>query len=562
MGVDRTRRVNQARRDLTRGASVMVASVTLAKLLGIVWVVPLTVLIGNVGLGIYQNAYALYTILLTVATSGFPTAMGKLVSERLALGRTAEVEQLFRVAMRVVTVLAIVCSALVWFGAPVYSRLVALRDEGQAVQALVWAVRALAPAVVVVPLMSGLRGYLQGFQWLEPSGYSQAVEQLFRIAAMLVGAWVAMRATGDPARGAAAATFGAFVGALAGLVLLAAATIRLRRTWRRQVRYRQPGRRWANSPAQPTNHEAFLLLWRYALPVCLGALVVPISNLVDSLTVQNFLMFAGESFRTATEQYGILTRQAYTLIQLPLSFAMAIGASVLPAISGAAAVRDQRAVERTVTGTLRSMFFITFPMSAAFLILAKPIDVLLFGSTQGAAIISSVSFMGIFSGLELVSTYMLQGFGRMYRPVRNMLLGVALKLVLNVALILPLHILGAALATTAGYLLSSTLNLLAVRKYGRVPFSAIRLSARSLVAAVILCPVLGAADLAVSRATGSLAASHPRLWAALDTLIPLAAGAVVYLAASIRLQAVTADELQRLPGVGRQLARLARRIRP
>ncbi|MCL6549227.1 MAG: polysaccharide biosynthesis C-terminal domain-containing protein, partial [Alicyclobacillus sp.] len=318
----------------------------------------------------------------------------------------------------------------------------------------------------------------------------------------------------------------------------------------------------AAAASLPSDREALTLLWRFALPVCLGALVVPISNIVDSLTVQNFLMLTGSSFQAATEQYGILTRQAYTLIQLPLSFAMAIGASVLPAIARAAAVRDQRSLERTVTGTIRSMFFITFPASASFLILARPVDVLLFGSTQGAAIISSVSFMGIFSGLELVSTYMLQGFGKMYRPVRNMLLGVFVKLLFNLALIIPFHILGAAVATTIGYLLSSSLNLLAVRKYGRIRFSAVRLAARSLGAAVALCPVLALTDWAVAHWAAPLADIHPRLLAALETLIPLSVGAIVYLAAAFRLRAVTADEVRSLPGIGPRLARFALRLQP
>ncbi len=186
---------------LTRGASVMVASVTAAKLLGLIYLFPLTRLIHDEGIGIYSNAYALYVILLTLATAGFPTAMGKLVSERLALRRYGEVEGLYRITVRTVVRLGVILAILMWFGAPLYARMVALRESAQAVSALTLSIRALAPALLVVPLMSALRGYLQGFQRLEPSAYSQALEQLVRVVAIVIGAWWVMRGGGTPALG-------------------------------------------------------------------------------------------------------------------------------------------------------------------------------------------------------------------------------------------------------------------------------------------------------------------------------------------------------------------------
>ncbi|MCL6600830.1 MAG: polysaccharide biosynthesis protein [Alicyclobacillus macrosporangiidus] len=537
---------------LTRGASVMVASVTAAKLLGLIYLFPLTRLIHDEGIGIYSNAYALYVILLTLATAGFPTAMGKLVSERLALRRYGEVEGLYRITVRTVVRLGVILAILMWFGAPLYARMVALRESAQAVSALTLSIRALAPALLVVPLMSALRGYLQGFQRLEPSAYSQALEQLVRVVAIVIGAWWVMRGGGTPALGAAAATFGAFVGALAGLVLLLVAVHAVRREFR--SRWRRPSSRTSTSALRRE-------LWQVALPISLGTLVVPISGLVDSLTVQNTLLFAGYSFQHATEAYGVLSRQAMQLIQLPLAFAMAVGASVLPAIAQARTLRDQAAIENRVNGTVRSMLFMTFPVAAALLILGRPIDQMLYGSTEGALIISSVSFMSVFSSLELISTYMLQGLNEMYRPVRNMFLGVLVKLVLNIALIFPFHILGAAMATTIGYLFSSALNVLAVKKYGHVHFSVIRLALPSAAAAALTCPALAAGSWLGWHAM-ALVTRVPDLLATAQVVFAIAIGGAVYVTAAIALGAVQADELQRLPAVGRQLARVARRLRP
>ncbi len=536
-------------KSIARGASVMVVCVTIAKILGLIYIVPLARLIHDEGLGIYSYAYALYIFALTVATSGFPTAMGKLIAEKLALHQYADVEQLYKVTVRVVTLLGVVLFAITWFGAPLYSSLVALKESDTASAALTLSIRALAPALLVVPLESALRGYLQGFQRLEPSAYSQAVEQVVRVGTIVLGAYLVMRSGGTVAEGAAAATFGAFLGAVAGMALLAGAVVPLRRKFLSRV---------STKPKQ-SKREALKTLFHYALPVSLGTLVSPISFMVDSLTITNLLMFAGYSFSDATAAYGIFSRQAMQLIQLPLAFAMAIGVAILPAIAEAAALRHQGAVAERINATIRSTMFMTLPVGAALLVLGKPIDQMLFNTTEGAVIISSVAFMGIFSGLELISTYMLQGLGKMYRPVRNMFIGIVVKLILNVILIFPFHIIGAAVATTLGYLVSASLNVAAVRKYSKVQFSVWRLCAPLVFATAFCCGGLWLGNVAGMGLAKTLQLSA--FWqATIQVFVAILIGGALYVFASIQFRAVTPDELRRIPVVGRRLSPLAARM--
>ncbi|RIV24365.1 polysaccharide biosynthesis protein [Alicyclobacillaceae bacterium I2511] len=530
----------------------MVAMVTLAKLLGLAYIFPLTRLIHDEGMGIYANAYSLYVILLQISTSGFPTAMGKLISERLAIRRYADVEQMYRLTLRLVTVLGIVLFVVMWVGAPWYSRLVALRESRDAVAAITLSIRALSFSLLIVPALSGLRGYLQGFQAMEASAYSQAVEQLVRVIAIVLGAYLVMRHGGSMADGAAAATFGAFVGGVAGLILLAVAVLPLRRDFKLHVSKGQPSL---------SSGQVLRVMFAVALPVSLGALVVPIANLIDSLTVTNLLTWVGFSFGEATADYGVLSRQAMQLIQLPLAFAMAIGASLLPAISQAKAIRNERAIQSHITGTLRSMLLMTVPVAATLLVLGRPLDQVLFGSQEGAVIISSVSFMSIFSSLELLTTYMLQGLGQLYRPVRNMFIGVLIHLIFNLALIPFLHIIGAAIATTLGYIISSTLNVLAVRKYGKVHFSVWKISLPFLVASVPLLLVQWAGSFVGYHLLHPLFPS-PDAVGAVQILLAVALGGLVYLTAALRLRAVAAEELIQIPWLGNRLARFANRVSP
>lgn len=531
----------------------MVISVTLTKILGLIYIIPLSRLIGSTGMGIYSNAYNLYITLSILSTAGFPTAMGKLISERLALKKYGDVEQIYRVTMAVLALLSIPLTAIMWFGAPVYSYLIALNDPGQSSRLLTMSVRAVAPSLLVVPIISGLRGYLIGFQRLEANGYSQALEQIVRVIAIVAGAALMMHWThGNTAAGAAAATFAAFLGAVAALLLLLFSLSSVRKDAKASQIHKQNVMPWK---------VALKTLYDIALPISIGSLVLPIAGLIDSLTVQNLLTLKHMPLKEAIGQYGVLSRQAMQLAQLPMAFAMAIGASILPAISHANALRDWDSIERNVTGTLRSMFFMTFPVVATLWLLPVPIDKVLFGSTDEADIIASVALMGVFSSLELVTTYMLQGIGNMYRPVRNMFIGVLIKLVFNLTLIYPFGILGAAIATILGYLASSTLNLLAVKKYGNLKFSVWRIATPSIFAGGILCIAIALVNWAAYHSGVHLI--HSEFWLRLWQLAAsLGIGAIVYVLASIRLRAVAPEELRRLPAIGRRLAGLAERIQP
>lgn len=536
---------------LTRGASVMVVSVLLTKVLGLAYVIPLTQLIHDKGLGWYSSAYALYTLLLTLSTSGFPTAMAKVVSERLALHRHGDIEQLFHVTLRLVIVFGVAMFVLMWFGAPLYSHLVSLNQPASTTAAVTLSVRALAPSLLVIPAASALRGYLQGYQRMEPSGYSQAIEQVFRVAFIVAGAYLVVRvlSPGNIAGASAAATFASFVGGLAALVLLIFAVRNLRRDLSDGVHI------------YSTTESAGAIintLWRYALPVSLGTLVVPISQQVDALTVPN-LLAVYHNANSAMNLYGIYSRKALQLVNVPLAFAFAIGSSILPAISTSHTKRDLTAVHRQVKGTLRSMFFIMFPTAAVLLLLAQPIDYALFNSNQGATIIASVSIMSVFSGLELISTYMLQGLAKMYRPVRNMFIGVAVKLAFVFILIPHFGILGAAASSTIGYLCSSTLNIMAVRKYGSIRFSVWGQITPALISTVITAIPMELLYQLLTRI--DLVSSHI-LWAWIELIIILGICSIFYILLGMRLSAVTALEVQSLPGIGSLLSRIAKRIQP
>ena len=533
------------RGEFAAGASSMVTAVFIAKMLGIFFIVPLQNLIGNYALGLYQLVYPLYSIMLTLATAGFPLALSKAISDLAARGEHKKASATYAIVARALALFGVAAFFVMWFAGPYFLRGAAAGP--QAVRDAVPAVRALAPALLLLPLMSAQRGYLQGHLRLEASGASQVAEQFTRVGTVLIGLIIAVNLGAGPATTAAIATFGGTAGAIAAFVLLLRSVRRMRRELARRVRY-------APRPALDPR-RVMRQLFVYSLPIALGTLVLPVSQSIDAWTVTRELRGAGMGAAAAIRLYGVYAGEALRLMQVPLSFAMAIGASVLPAITEAVALRDRGLAHERLLTSLRMTAFITLPAAAAIAALAAPIDIALFRSSGGAPVIALAAVISIFSALELVSTYILQGYGVFYRPVAHMAAGAFVKLEFNLLLIPPLGIVGAPLASIAGFMVSSWLNMASLRRVARTRTTFPATAWRSLLAAAIA----GAWFYALTRLyTGYAVAWHAQSsrWLALACIvIAMAIGAPLYLIFSILDRAVTGRELMRVPVLGRWLER-------
>ena len=532
-----------------RGASIMVASVFISKLLGLLVVVPLQNIIGGYAYGIYRIAYPLYTIMLTLSTIGFPLALSKTISQLSAEGRHKEALANFQAIGRYMLFFGVFAFLVMWFGAPYYLTITLPQHSETLEMAAIPAIHALAPALLLLPFVSVERGYLQGYMRLEASGASQVVDQIGRVAFILIGTIVAALMGYSPSGKAAIATFGATVGVLGAFLLLRVAVRKLRQESLRRSRFSPP-------PASLRSKDVLKHLFVYALPIASGTLVLPLSQAIDAWTIPRLLVASGASIVKAITDYGIYTGEALILMQLPLSFANAIGTSIMPALTGSRAVGNKNAAKLRLQASLQMMTFIAFPAAVTLALLAKPINVALFASTAGTEAIAIAGIMSLFSALELVSTYILQGYDRFYRPVINMVAGVVIKLALNILLVPRYGINGAAVASTLGYLISSWLNMRSVRRFSGLRIHFPGIAWRPLAASALV----GAWFLLLLRAIDVLQEWQPRIAtmravSLLEVLVGLFVGAPIYLYFALRFKAVSGEELARLPFVGKFLIR-------
>ncbi|HHY20399.1 MAG TPA: oligosaccharide flippase family protein, partial [Bacilli bacterium] len=202
---------------LLRGTMLLTAATFISKFLGMLYVIPFTAIVGGEGIALYQFGYLPYTVILLLATMGIPMAVSKFVSKYNALGDYEIGHRLFKSGLLVMTCTGMIAFILMYTLAPAIASGIfndPTKLEGNSLEDIVFTIRMVSTALIIVPFMSIIRGYFQGHQSMGPTALSQVIEQVVRIIFILVVAFTIIKLMdGDIGTAVGWATFGAFVGA-------------------------------------------------------------------------------------------------------------------------------------------------------------------------------------------------------------------------------------------------------------------------------------------------------------------------------------------------------------
>lgn len=526
-----------------KGAAILGVAGLVSKLLGAVYRIPYQNIAGDIGLYVYMQVYPLYTTLLILATAGFPIAISKIVSERIAIGDALGARRAFRVASISLVVLGLFFFLLLYGGAPLIARF--MGDEH-----LTTPLRAVAWSLPLVPMAAILRGYFQGHQNMMPTGVSQVIEQLIRVIFILLAAFWAMNVYQDAYLAGTGAVFAAFPGGVAAILVLLW-------YWRKdkQGAHLIPEQR--AGAGTWTNRQVLRSLLMYAVPICMGALVLPLVPLVDSITVVNMLQISGTPEDLAKLLKGAFDR-GQPLIQFGTFFATSLSLALVPAISEAVAQRQHHMIASRSEIAIRLTFLLGLPASFGLALLAEPVNVMLYGDKNGTEALAVQSFTIMFATLSIASAGILQGLGRVMRPARNLFIGVMVKLVLNLALVPFWGIAGAALSTVIAYLVAMGLNVLAVKKYTGAHIGLRQTVHKPFLSVIVMSVVVLLVEWGATALLGKTGMSE-RLYQTLVALISVGTGALVYLLALLKTGGLTRSDIHFLPK-GKRIAGLLTRF--
>ena len=522
---------NTSRESFLKGALILSLAGVIVKIMGAFFRIPLSNLIGSIGMGYYQVVYPIYTLFLTLAVAGFPTALAKLVSEQRAVGDFKGANKTFRISYTVLFITGLISFSIFFFGAEFISTVI-LKNSG-AYAAMV----AISPALLFVPLMSSYRGYFQGRRDMTKIAVSQVIEQFFRVSLGLFLGYMLMKSYG-PEMGAAGGVLGAAIGGFASAAFLI--YIYLRNTKERKAEI-------AHSSHIKTESTGTILkkLLYVAIPITIGACVMPLVNMVDSVIVVRRLQVAGFDIDMANSLLGQLSGMAIPIVNLPVVIDQAIGMSLVPSISEAYALNQiNRARKEAKTG-LKTILLVVLPCTFGLAALATPIMSLLFPSIEatGPASLGTLLFVvapsEIFLGLVYAQNGILQGMGKPMVPVMALLGGMLFNVVISYTLtgIASVNIIGSGIGTVSAYAVASIIEFIYIKKHMQLKLSPKEFIIKPLLTVITMFVVV---KLSYGVTVGFLGN-------ALATLISISIGGVVYGLVLLGIGGITKEELMSMP---------------
>lgn len=424
-----------AKKKQSKGGGFLAQGIILAsagiitKIIGFIYRIPMLNFMGLDGQGYYDIAFQVYTIALTISSYSLPLAVSKLVSARMAKGERKNAYRVFKAAMLFAFVAGGLITLVVLLGADT----IATNIMGAKLST--YALKVLAPGLLIVSIMGVLRGYFQGLGTMIPTALSQILEQIVNAVVSVVGAAMLLKYGESVAKtqgnellaaaySAAGGTLGTVAGALMGLVFLGFSYCAYKSIQKKQLRMDR-------SKHTEDYKTIFKLLLLTIAPVILSTTVYNLSNVVDSAMFNKIMTAQGFSEKECVTLLGKLG-QYYTLFNVPLAVANALGSSMIPGLVRAYESHERKLVHNRIYMAARYTMLIAIPSAVGFFVLGEPIMNFIWPSVDNSMQnmiwkIGAISL--IFYSLSTITNAVLQGLNRMMKPVKNATVSLILHLV-------------------------------------------------------------------------------------------------------------------------------------
>ena len=533
-----------------QGTILAVAGI-IVRLIGLLYRVPMTNIIGDEGMGYYSTAFNVYNIMLILSSYSLPLAVSKMVAARMARGQYASTVRVFHTALAYATVVGGLACFVTWHFAEFFAETLFNTPL------CVYALKTLAPTIWIMAYLGVLRGFFQGHGTMIPTAMSQIFEQIVNAVISVVAAGVLFKIGMDSnlvfgttgyseAFGAAGGTIGTGAGALAALVFCLFLFAIYWPVVKRRARRDRTGQADSYGALSAT---VFLTV----VPVIISSSVYNINSVIDNGIMAHGMesLGQGEEFLAL---WGIYNNKYMLLVHVPLAIANSLSSSLIPSLSGAVATNDRAAVLSKTGLAVRFAMVIAIPSAVGLAVLAEPITQLLFGGENGEAIrmLAYGSSAVVFLSLSTVTNAILQGINRMHVPVRNAFFALILHIgaLYVMLMVFRMGIYSMMYANILFAVLMCLFNAWSIRR-------AIRY--RQEIRKTFLLPaaaalVMGAAAWGVWRGAAFLLPQK------LAVLPAVAAAMLLYGALLIRFGCLDEEELLSMPAGGR-LCALARRLR-
>ena len=477
-----------------------------------------------------MSTYNVYNIFFTLSTAGLPVALSRLIAEADANGKSATKEKTFRTAIGTFAVIGILFSMIMFFG----NRWLAETYLSKPDAAL--SVRAMAPAILLVCLVSAYRGYCQGNGNMIPTTVDEVLEVLFKVISGLAIAGLLVKTGHGLPEASAGAILGVSIGSVVSLAYMIIYRHRNYKDW-------EP----VSDDVPESTFRIVLNILRIGIPISLGASIMAILSSLDPGICHTRLAAAGFSEHMAGVLFGVYGK-VQTLFNLPAAFMTPLTIAIVPAVAGAIARGNRSEAEKTSEDAMRLASVISMPMGVGLAVLSFPIVNVLYPNSHaaGPGLLSIMGIASFFVCIVLMENAILQASGREKLPMIALISGSLLKILINWMIIaIPrINIYGAPIGTLFGYLCMAVLDYIFIRRaLNQKP------NLGKAFGKPFLCSAgMGLVAFAVYSFSSRLPLLHGKLGMFLGMVLAILAAVIVYVLAVIQSGCITNDDMKLIPG--------------
>lgn len=470
-----------------QGAFIATLGIVISKILGIIYVIPFYAIIGDQGGALYGYAYNIYSIFLGISQAGLPLAMSKLISEYNTLGYYETKEKIYKVGKNFLNILGVICFLILFIFAPqIADLIIGGVTDGNSPEDIIFVIRIISTAILVVPILSVSRGYLQGHKFITPTPVSQIIEQIVRVLIIVIGSYLMLRVFNFPLRTAVGcAVFAATVGAICSYLYI---YIKIKKNKEQFIV------KSVKKEPNLSTKKILKMLIIYAIPFVMIDLFRSIYNSVDVITLVKSLVNNFEYHtKDAETVMSVISTWGLKLNMIIISVVSGIMTSLIPNLTSSFVSGDMKDVNKKINQTLQIILCISLPMTIGLSFITTPVWNVFYGmSTYGEITYRYLVFVAFATTLFTATTTTMQLLKEYKMVFFTLIIGLLIKSALNIPLmylfnnlgIYPFY--GAITATILGFVTSAIISTIHIKRKFNIDYKTTMLEAKNIIFGVIL----------------------------------------------------------------------------
>lgn len=440
-------------------------SFLIIKFLGAIYVIPFYAIVGELGGALYSYAYTVYSLIINICTIGIPHAISKIISEYNTLEMYEAKERTFKIGNKIMVILSTILFLLMFIFAKqaAYIFIGDIDSTGNSIEDVVLVIRSISFCLLIVPYLAIKRGYLQGQKFITVSTTGEVIEQVVRVAFILVGSYLAINVfNAKTSIGVAIAVFGAFIAGLAAYIYL---DVKIRKN---KKEFNMPSK---NQKDKVSNKTILKKIVSFSIPLMIVSITTDLYNMTDLSLIIRGLGYLGYSGKVAETIGSVMATWASKICLIVNAITFGLTINIIPHMSSSYVKKDYKTINNQFIKSIAMVIVIGLPMSIGISLLANEVYYIFYGASEyGGIILRLLPYSIMLGNINMVVNTTLQSLDKF----KTIYISTFTGLLTNALLDIPLMILcdkigiypyyGAIISTMIGTSISLTISLRKLKK--------------------------------------------------------------------------------------------------